>query len=124
MLVKPDLATLWGEIDDATDGGLYALRYECETNGWTPNLWAQTPAEGCPFGLTRVLFIGCDSVGRTVYFDTSLIRDQTGLGIKIKVSETTLAAARATRRIQEGLARIQLGLDPAYTAAAEVRGLN
>lgn len=126
MFAKPlgdDLATLWGEVDDATGGALYALRYECETNGWTPNLWAQTPEEGGPLGLTRLMFIGCDSVGRTVYFDTSLIRDTMDLAVKIKVSEITRAAARASRRIREGLERIDRGLDPhPYTGGAA--GLN
>ena len=111
------------DIDEATGGALYALRYECETNGWSPYLWTQTSAEGAPLGLTRMMFIGCDSEGQTKYFDTVLIRDTGKLAIKIKMAETVRAAARATKRIQEGLDRIDLGLDPQpYTDT--VRELN
>jgi hypothetical protein len=114
MFAKPvefeDLGALWGALDEATDGGLWSLRHECETNGWTPNLWAQTPEEGGPLGLTRVLFIGCDSAGRTMYFDRALIRDTEGLALQIKVAETTREAARDRRSRKP------------YTI--EVRGLN
>jgi hypothetical protein len=118
-----DLVSLWHAVDEATGGALYALRYECQSNGWTPNMWAQTPEDGGPCGLTRVMFIGIDGVGRTKYYDTALIRDTGGIGVRINLNETTRQAAAAVQRIHVGLARIHAGLEPIpYTE--EVRGLN
>jgi hypothetical protein len=106
-----ELAALWVALDQETGGALYALRYECETNGWTPHLWAQTPDEGAPNGLTRLIFLGT-AVGKTMYWDTVVIRDTSDLALRIKVSETIHDAARAAERIREGLARLDVGLDP------------
>lgn len=119
-----ELADLWTAIDEATGGALYALRYECESNGWTPHLWSQTPAEGAPCGLTRFLFFGADAIGKIVYWDTATIRDPTGLGPKIKISETLVDARRARERIKAGLERLARGLNPISEVAVEVRGLN
>lgn len=118
-----DLPTLWIHLDEVAGGALYALRYECETNGWKPHLWSQTPNEGGPCGLSRVFFIGVDVLGKTKYFDTVLLRDAEVLATKIKISETSQDALRAAKRLAEGLTRIVQGLDPEpYTEA--VRGLN
>ncbi len=119
----PDLASLWSSIDETTEGALYALRYECETNGWTPHLWAQTPKDGGPSSLTRLIFIGCDAIGKTLYFDTVLVRDDNHLADRIKLSEVTHEAARAAARIKEGLDRMDRGLDP-YTVDEAVHAMN
>lgn len=119
----PDLAALWMAVDETTGGALYALRYECETNGWKPHLWSQTPAEGAPDPLTRLFFIGVDAIGKTTYFDTVLVRDPNHLAERIKLSEVTQEAARTAKRIQDGLDRMELGLDP-YTISEEVRTMN
>jgi hypothetical protein len=92
-----DLPQLWGHLDEEAGGALYALRYECKMNGWVPHLWAQTPKEGGPFGLTRVFLIGNDKTGRTKYFDSVLLRDTTWMAAKIKVSETVAATKGAAR---------------------------
>ena len=101
-----ELASLWTSIDDVTGGALYALRFECETNGWRPHMWAQSPAEGGPAGLTRFIFLGTDALGKSVYWDTVIAEDPTGLGPKIKLSETLQEARRAHERLNAILAKL------------------
>jgi len=106
-----ELAALWTAIDDVTDGAHYAFRYECETNGWTPHLWVQTPAEGSPGGLTRIIFLGTGD-GRTRYWETALVSDTDSLAVRIKATEVIQDAARAAKRIRAGLERLDAGLPP------------
>jgi hypothetical protein len=103
------LSALWIHLDETTDGALYSLRYECETNGWKPHLWSQTPEEGGPCGLTRFIFLGVDDVGQTKYFDTVLVHDPTGLATQVKHSETVLDASRASHKTAEAILRAELG---------------
>jgi len=94
-----ETAALWTAIDDVTGGALYALRFECDSNGWNPHMWAQTPVEGVPSGLTRFMFLGTDTLGKSVYWDTVIVKDDTGLAPKIKVAETLQEARRAGDRL-------------------------
>lgn len=123
MRPESDPAALWVAIDEVTEGCLYALRFECEQGGWTPHLWSQTPAEGAPSPFVRLFFIGIDTIGKTAYYDTILIRDTSQLAARVKISEITQEAARATKRIKKGLDRMDQGLDP-YVLSEKVRELN
>jgi hypothetical protein len=107
-----DLGTLWGAIDDATGGALYTLRFECGSNSWQPHLWAQTSDEGAPPDHTRLIFLGVDPFGRTQYFDTAIVADPHGMAERIKATELVQDAARAEKRVREGLTRMDCGLDP------------
>lgn len=123
MRPESDPAALWVAIDEVTEGCLYALRFECERGGWTPHLWSQTTAEGAPPPFVRFFFIGVDSIGKTVYYDTILVRDTNQLAARIKLSEVAQEAARATRRLRNGLDRMDQGLDPCVISE-KVRELN
>jgi hypothetical protein len=90
-----ELAALWTAIDDVTEGAHYAFRYECETNGWTPHLWVQTPAEGAPHGLTRIIFLG-SGMGRTRYWETSLVEDTQSIAARIKAMHETVKVEEPT----------------------------
>jgi len=107
-----DLGDLWVAIDEATQGALYALRYRCRENDWTPFMWAQTPKERTPEGFTRFLFVGTDSKGLVRYFDYALVPDPKGTGVRLNISEYLRETALATRRIRTGLDRMAKGLDP------------
>lgn len=102
------LSALWIHLDEITDGSLYCLRHECETSGWRPHLWAQTPEEGSPNGLTRFIFLGVDDVGVTKYFDTVLVHDPTGMALQVKNSETVLDASRTLRKTAESILRAEM----------------
>jgi hypothetical protein len=103
-----DLSVLWIHLDEITDGALYCLRHECETTGWKPHLWSQTPEEGGPFGLTRFIFLGVDDVGVTKYFDTVLVHDPTGMATQVKNSETVLDASRTAKKTAEAILRAEM----------------
>lgn len=121
---RPDLAALWTTLDDIAEGAMYSLRYECETNGWRPHVWAQEPSDGCPAGLTRLIFFGTDGIGKTVYWDTVLVRDTDQIATRIKLAETLQDAKRCVQRVNAGLDRADLGLDPTPKVPAEIRALN
>lgn len=100
-----DLVALGAVIDEETEGAIFALRTECDTNGWTPHIWAQTPAEGSPPGLTRLLLYG-DSAGTIKYWDSVLIRDATGTAAKIKVAEQLQPMHKGRKASTEMLRRL------------------
>ncbi len=120
--VEFDVASLWVKVDEATGGALYALRYECQGNGWTPHLWAQTSDEGAPSKSSRLFFIGSDALGRTVYFDTALIEGQKLAGM-VRISASVEDAQRTAKRLTEGLRRLDQGLEP-DSPSEEIRKLN
>lgn len=47
-------------INGLTEGGLYALRFVCELNDWSPHLAVAG---------NRLFFLGTDHYGRITYFD-------------------------------------------------------
>lgn len=114
-----DLGALWTAIDEATQGAVYTLRHQCKERGWTPRMWAQTPEEGAPKGLTRFLFIGTDDKGIVRYFDYALAPDSDNRAELLKATEIVKEASLARNRIKAGLERLDRGLDPIPEADAE-----
>jgi len=51
-------------INGLTEGGLYALRFVCETNDWSPHLAVAGD---------RLFFLGINAIGRISYFDYASI---------------------------------------------------
>ena len=87
-------------LNEKTEGGLYALQYECKRHGWMPHLWAEplSPLK------TRIFFVAIDQAGHTRYFDHEVISDKKGL------------LAKAIRRNE--------GLRPSHTKLPETSTIN
>lgn len=95
-------------LDHHTDGGLYALQYEAEQNGWDSHIWVQKLGDG----VTRFFFYATDWEGRTRYFDHASAKDTGDLGDKLLIYERMVEIKKAKARIRDGLARLDQGLDP------------
>lgn len=95
-------------LDEHTEGAFYALQYVATVHGWHAHTWACK----LPRGRTLFLFYATDAFGITQYFDYNTISDREGMTDRTLFFETMLETREAKARIQIGLERLDLGLDP------------
>lgn len=109
MQPKPILSGLdmSDTLDERTEGALYALHYESSENGWDPHCWGQKLGDK-----TLFIFYATDQKGRTRYFDYATVKDTGNLCDRVLFFERILETRKAETRLQDGLARLDAGLDP------------
>lgn len=98
-------------LDEATEGGLYALNMVSKSSNLTPHVWVQTNAAP---GSSRVLFYATNEQGLVRYFDSALTPADEVRDTQILMMERMREIEKRTAQIQAGLARLDEGLDPDY----------
>ena len=91
-------------LDQATEGGLYALNSVSKEHGFDPHLVIQT--DGLPTDYTRVVFFATEG-DEVRYFDTAIMKGQDNrlLGAELRTYEAMREAKKAIARAQVELAR-------------------
>lgn len=95
-------------LDEHTEGAFYALQYTATHNGWAPHTWAQP----LPHDRTRFIFYATDEGGLVRYFDHMTIENTENLTEQMMFFERQMEAQTVKARIQIGLTRLDVGLDP------------
>lgn len=97
-------------IDEATEGGLYALNRVSKSEALEPGLWVEP---GPVDGTSRYIFYAVEPMsGRITYFDTAVTPTEARLDAEVRLWAKGNEVKKRTAQVLEGLRRLDEGLDP------------